>query len=124
MADTCTMRNKSGQPCSARAWRDGVCRWHHPDLEAQRTEERRRGGHARSNRVRASKHLADDALTAAELQGLVSRVLRQVISGELEPGIGNCVANLSRSLVAIREATTLEQRLAELERAAGVGRIA
>jgi hypothetical protein len=70
--------------------------------------------------MRASKHLADEALTAAELQGLVSRVLRQVISGELEPGVGNCVANLARSLVTIREATTLEERLTALEAAAGV----
>ena len=120
MPDQCSARNKSGGPCNAQIWRDGLCRWHHPELEAQRIEERRRGGRARSNKARAMKQLPDEALTAAELQGLVSRVLRQVISGALEPGIGNCVANLARSLVTIREATTLEERLTDLEYQAGL----
>jgi len=44
MPDHCVSRNKDGGPCGAAVWRDGLCRWHHPELEAERIEERRRGG--------------------------------------------------------------------------------
>ena len=33
MPSHCTGRTKSGAPCSAEAWRDGLCHWHHPELE-------------------------------------------------------------------------------------------
>jgi len=112
--------NKGGEPCSAAAWRDGQCRWHHPDLEAERTEGRRRGGEHRSNRARAKKGMVDAALTAAELQGCVSAALKGVLAGKIEPGVGNAVANLARAAVAVREATELEERLTELEARAGV----
>src|SRR4051794_5103148 len=120
MPSQCTARNKSGALCSAQAWRDDLCRWHHPALESQRAEERRRGGAARSNQARARKRLPSAVLTSSELQGLVGQVLRDVISGDIEPAIGNCVANLARSLVSVREATELEERLVALETAAGM----
>ena len=46
--------------------------------------------------------------------------LRAVLAGKIEPGVGNAVANLARAAVAVREATELEARLAELEARAGV----
>ena len=35
MAEVCTGTTAAGAPCAAQAWRDGLCRWHHPDLEAR-----------------------------------------------------------------------------------------
>jgi hypothetical protein len=116
---SCAALTRDGKPCSARV-RPGTawCPWHAPDLAARRAEWSARGGTARSNASRAAKRLPDEALTPAELQGLVSRTMWQVISGELEVGVGNCVANLARSLIVIREATTTEDRLRELEQRA------
>jgi len=120
MVAKCSATNKGGGPCSAAAWRDGQCRWHHPDLEAERTEGRRRGGEHRSNRARAKKGMVDAALTPREIEGYISMALRAVLAGKIEPGVGNAVANLARAAVAVREATELEARLAELEARAGV----
>lgn len=127
MATRCTGRNQAGAPCGAQVWRDDLCRWHHPGLEVERGEWRRRGGAERSNKARARKQLPDAVLTPAELQGSVGLALRGVLAGRFEPGIGNAVANLARAAVAVREATELEHRLQALEARAAVstkGRIA
>jgi hypothetical protein len=59
-------------------------------------------------------------LSPVEIQGLLSKALRDVLAGNLEPGIANAAAGLSRALVTIREATTLEERISALEQAAGI----
>lgn len=119
MVVKCSATNKDGGPCNAAPWRDGLCRWHHPALAAELAEGRRKGGAQRSNAARAKKGMVAAALTPAELQGYVAVALKGVLGGRLEPGVGNAVANLARAAVAVREATTLEERISELERAAG-----
>ena len=120
MPSQCTGRNKSGAPCSAQVWKDGLCRWHHPALEGQRAEERRKGGAARSNASRARRRMAAEAMTPNEIQGFVAVAMRGVMVGSITPGIANAVASLARAAVAVREATELEQRLTELEQRSGV----
>jgi hypothetical protein len=121
MARHCTAQNKSGAACCAQAWKDGLCRWHHPELEAQRAEERRAGGVARSNRARAKRQMMGEAMLPAEIEGYVAVALRGVMVGSITPGIANAVASLARAAVVVRETTELEQRLAELESRAGIG---
>jgi hypothetical protein len=123
MHSRCSGTNRDGGPCNAevrpeRAW----CRWHDPELEADRAVWRRKGGEARSNKARAKKALPDAVLSPAELQGVLSQAIRDVLTGTLEPGPANAAAALSRALVTIREATELEERLAALEDAAGIDR--
>jgi hypothetical protein len=64
--------------------------------------------------------MAAAAMTPAEIQGYVAVALRGVLTGSITPGVGNAVAALARAAVAVREATELEQRLADLEARAGV----
>lgn len=121
MVRRCKAKTVAGSPCSAMPVRaDGYCYWHSPALKTERDEARRRGGTARSNESRARKRLPKAVMTAGEIQGLVGQVLRGVVAGDVEPAIGNCVANLARSLVTVREATELEERIAELEARAGI----
>ena len=40
----CQARNQQGGPCSAAHYRDGWCRWHHPDLGEQRKVWAAKGG--------------------------------------------------------------------------------
>ncbi len=120
MPNTCSAQNKAGQSCSAQAWKGGLCRWHHPELEPQRAEERRKGGAARSNASRARRRMAAEAMTPNEIQGFVAVAMRGVMVGSITPGIANAVASLARAAVAVREASEIEQRLAELEQRAGV----
>ncbi len=128
MATMCSGRNRTGQPCGAQVWQDGQCRWHHPGLEAERGEWRRRGGEQRSNKQRAKRQLPDAILTPAELQGFIGLALRGVIAGKIEPGVGNAIATLARAAVAVREAGELEERIERLEEQAArqghTGRIA
>ncbi len=121
MATGCRATNLAGRPCSATVWRDGWCRWHSPELEHERREWSRAGGRGKSNRQRAKKGMADQALTPGEIEGYVAVAMKAVLSGRLEPGVGNAVANLARAAVAVREATMTEERLAALESAAGLG---
>src|SRR3954453_5773859 len=121
MVTRCNATTTSGAPCSAQPVReDGFCYWHSPALAADREEARRRGGAARSNRVRAKRQLIDAALSPAEIEGYIALSLRGVLASSLTPGVANAVANLARAAVAVREAGTREQRNVELEAAAGL----
>jgi hypothetical protein len=120
MPSQCTEHNKSGAPCSAQAWRDNLCRWHHPDLEAQRAEERRKGGTARSNAARARKALAGTIRDMTDVKARLMVALAKVEAGELESGPANAMANLARAIATIVQVGELEDRIRELESRAGV----
>ena len=117
----CKAPNRAGGPCGAQHYRDGWCRWHHPELEAQRQAERAAGGQARSNKVRARKRLADAVLSIDDLDALLCSALVRVAGGRLEPGVGSAMATIAKTITGIRTAGELERRLEELERAAGIG---
>ena len=115
MPNQCKHPNRTGGPCGASHFRDGWCRWHHPDLESQRQAERAAGGAARSNKARARKQLADAVLTINDLDGLLCRALVQVAAGKLEPAVGTSMAGIARTITTIRTASELESRLSALE---------
>jgi hypothetical protein len=121
MVRRCAGRNAAGEPCEAQPIRaDGYCYWHSPALADERDRKRREGGRNSSNRARAAKALPAAALTPAELQGVLAVTLKAVLAEQKSPAIGNAIANLGRAIVAVREATEVEDRLAALEAAAGV----
>lgn len=120
MAVKCQAIAKNGRPCAATAVAEsGLCAWHAPEWAERRRAWSQKGGANRSNTQRARKAIAEPMMPAA-LQTLLGVTLRGVIAGRIEPGVGNAAANLGRALVAIREATTIEDRIVELERSAGV----
>ncbi len=121
MVTKCKATTAAGAPCTAQPLRaDGFCFWHSPAVAAERQAGRRRGGRARSNANRARKDLPP-ALTPAELQQVLGSVLRGVIGGRVAPNVANAWAALGRTLIAIREATEVEERLTALEAAAAEG---
>ena len=123
MATKCGSTNQAGQPCGAVPYRDGWCRWHHPDLAEQRRAWSAKGGASRSNRARAAKALPAQAMSLEEVRGALSVALKGVLGGRLEPGVANAVAALGRALVTVTEASDLEKRIGELEAAAGIVRL-
>jgi hypothetical protein len=54
-------------------------------------------------------------MTNDELRGLVGLTIKGVLAGRVEPGIGNCVANLSRSYIVITEAAATEALQAQVD---------
>jgi hypothetical protein len=117
MVERCTAINKDGTPCSAQAARGTLCRWHDPALANERAAWRAKGGANKSNKARAKK--AAEGMELSELQGLLSLVLRGVITGRFTPGQATAAAALARAMVTIREAGEIEARLSQLEDAAG-----
>jgi hypothetical protein len=117
----CNATNSAGAPCSATPVRpSGWCWFHDPALTAERDAGRRKGGVERSNQSRARKQYADGALAPIEVQGLIGTTLRAVLVGKVTPGQGQAVAALARAAMTVREASEVEERLAELEARAGL----
>lgn len=121
MATGCQATNQAGKPCSAQPWRDNWCRWHHPSLVDERRAWSAKGGASKSNRARAWKGLAGEALTMPEVSGLLSRALKKVENGTMEPGVATAMATIARALVATQEAGLVQERIAALEERAGIG---
>jgi hypothetical protein len=117
MAAMCEATAASGVPCSAparpgRRW----CIWHDPEAAAERREMSRKGGAARSNKSRARKQYVDGILSPAELEGLIGATLKGVLVGKITPGQAQAVASLARAAVAVREAGSFEDQLADQRR--------
>ncbi len=108
----CRGKNAEGKPCGAttqvgRAW----CMWHDPEREAERAEWRAQGGRARSHRSTAARELRKYATDMNSLRGTLFLTLKRVSDGELEPSVGNSMATIARAIVAVSQATDLEERL-------------
>ncbi|MDP9472346.1 MAG: hypothetical protein M3Q71_17035 [Chloroflexota bacterium] len=117
----CKGANAAGHPCDAKPVRpSGWCYWHDPALEAERIEGRRKGGAARSNRVRAKKRLPAETLSLTEVQAFLSYTLKATLAGKVEPGVANAVANVARTMTTVGQAGEVEERIRELEAAAGL----
>ena len=115
----CRGTNRDGSPCSAQPQRGRPwCVWHDPQLVERRAEWSRRGGHGKSNKARARKGLAGEAMSMRELHGLLSKAARDLVDGKLDPGPANALANIARSLEAVARTAELEAKVSGLERGA------
>jgi hypothetical protein len=124
MATQCQGTSRNGQPCSAHVYEgDSFCRWHDPGRADERKAWAEKGGRNRSNRARARKQLADQAMSIDDLDALLCLAIKQVSVGRMEPGVGSSMANIAKTITTIRSAGDFEKRLEELERAAGVGNV-
>ena len=121
MVARCKATTTAGVTCSAQPVREsGFCFWHDPGREAERRANRRKGGEARSNRARLRKQYAAEVLTLREVQGFLSKLLKDVTEGRTEPGVASAGASVARAIAAVSQAVDLEERLVDLERAAGL----
>ncbi len=117
----CSGTNKDGGPCAAPVLPGETrCAWHHPAMRERVAAGRAKGGAGRSNARRARRKLPDDLLTLREVQALLCGVLRDVTAGRVEAGVANAAANVARAVAAIAQAGDIEDRIGQLERAAGI----
>ncbi len=117
----CQATNLAGKPCSAQVWRDGFCRWHHPELADDRRSWSAKGGASRSNSARARKKLSGDMKDLAGVKAMLLEGMEQTKAGEMEPNILTALSTAARAVVAVSGAGEIEERLAALERASGLG---
>ncbi len=119
MAVTCSAIAKAGSRCSRPALAGAAfCLMHSPDHAEMRREASRKGGRNRSAQARARAAIPE-AMDAAELGGWLTTLFRGVITGRIEPKIGTAAATIARTMMEVRTAVELEQRIAELEERAG-----
>lgn len=119
MAERCQRTNQDGSPCGAKPWKDGLCRWHHPDLAADRRAWSAKGGANRSNATRARKAIAGDLRDLGTVQATMLGVLKKLEAGTIEPGVATAMANVSRALVSVAQASAavdFERQLADMAR--------
>jgi len=120
-AAQCPTNNKDGTPCGGTVLPGATfCIFHDPDRAELRREVSRKGGKAKSNTARARKKYVEGGLEPDQLQGLIGSTIVGVLAGRIQPNVGNAIAALARTSVTIREAVEVEERLADLERRAGI----
>jgi hypothetical protein len=119
----CIGTNKAGEQCRGKALSGGrYCIAHDPERVVDMAEWRRQGGKAKSNTARARKQLPDAVLSPTELQGLLSKAIKDVLAGKIDPGPLNAAANAARAIASLRETGDVEQRLEQLEQALNMER--
>ncbi len=118
--ERCQAITKGGSPCAATAVPgDRLCAWHSPAWAEKRREWSKKGGAGRSNAQRAKKALGESHdLTA--VQARLVGALEKVEAGQLDPSRAQAMAALGRAIVTVSQAGEVEQRLRELEAAAGL----
>ena len=116
----CQAKNKEGEPCSAQHWKDGYCRWHHPDLATERKAWSAKGGSSRSNSARARKKLSGDVRDLVGVKAMLLEGMEQTKAGAMEPGVLTALSTAARAVVAVSGAGELETRLADIERSLGI----
>ena len=120
MAAKCQAIARSGSRCNSPVLPDSQWCWvHDPAAADRRREASKKGGKARANAERAKK-LIPEAMSTQDLAGWLSLLFTNVMAGRIEPKIGTACATIARTLHEVKHATELEERLAELERSAGI----
>lgn len=110
----CQAKTKEGRPCRAAATEGGLCFFHASPRKA--VELGRIGG-------RKNRHFDADEIeslpkveTARELMETVARLITDVHAGKLHPKIATGLAPLLSLQLRAIQTTSIEERLAELER--------
>ncbi len=121
MVEKCLGENKDGSPCQAKP-RPGSdrCPWHDEALAGQRRAWSQKGGRNRGTKARAKKLFPAEVMTTTETLGLLGVVFRGVIAGRVEPRIANAAAQVARTMNDLVKTNEVEERLAQLEEAAGL----
>ena len=113
----CNGITKGGKKCRARVipgtnW----CVFHSAD-DAQRKAWAAQGGANSSAKARARKQLPGELMGADEIGAWLAICFKRVIAEKMDPSVANAVSTMSRAMLAVREASDIEDRLNALEQA-------
>jgi hypothetical protein len=120
----CKATKRDGTLCQSFAVSDaGWCISHDPDRQDANREASRRGGENRSAYRRAARQWAavGREIDPADLPAVLRAAIAAVWEGTLEPSQASAIATLARVSVQLTTELELEERLARLEAAAGIG---
>jgi hypothetical protein len=111
----CKGKTKQGRPCRAAATAGGLCFFHaNPD---KASELGRIGGQRNRRWVPSEKSSLPAIDTAVAVRDLLARLIPEVYEGRVHPRIASGLVPLLNSQMRAIEVSSLEQRIAALERA-------
>ena len=113
--DSCRATTQTGSPCSARHWKDGWCRWHHPDLAEQNRVNAAKGGRSSSTRARAIKRLRGPQ-AMVDLRDVLMEAFIETKDGKLDPRVLSALATGARAILDVSGVVTYDEQLADLRR--------
>ncbi len=122
--ERCKATTQAGDSCRSFAISaDGYCVSHDPAYRSRKHEGSRRGGEAKANARRAAKLWASigNAVNQDDLPAMLRACLISVRDGTMEPAQASAIAGLAKTSLQLSHDLELEQRIAALEEAAGVG---
>jgi hypothetical protein len=111
-AERCTATTKSGNHCAARAWKDGLCPWHHPD---KIKEISAKGGRNSSTRARAIKRLRGPQ-AMADLRDVLMEAFVETREGKLDPKVLTALATGARAILDVSGVATYDDQISDLKR--------
>jgi hypothetical protein len=118
-ADRCHATAKTGTRCSALVVPgDNRCAWHTelPEWVEKRRSWSAEGGKKRSNAERAKKALPTEPMTTTEAHAWVTVAFKRTLTGAMEPGVLNALANAAKVMTELAKSSDLEGRVIDLER--------
>jgi hypothetical protein len=120
MAMSCQAITKKGTRCTVPTQRGkSFCLCHDPETRELRRRASRQGGINGSTVARLRKRIPE-AMTEAELAGLMSKLLQDVMSGKVDVKVAQASAVVARVLIEAKRfadqprVSDLEQQVAEL----------
>jgi len=119
MPEHCQSETKRGTRCTATPVPgDDRCAWHseRPEWVEKRRKWSAEGGRKRSNAERAKKALPTEPMTTAEAHAWVTVAFKRTLTGAMEPGVLNALANAAKTMTELAKSSDLEDRLSDLER--------
>lgn len=116
-APHCRGTRTDGEPCGSQIVSEsGYCFAHDDTKAEERTQARRRGGHA-SSAISRTRRLAPTALrdTYTSLEAALS----EVHDGGLSPARASAMASVARAMVFVLQSGELEERVRAIEEGLG-----
>lgn len=127
----CKATRKDGEPCTAQAQAGReTCFFHDPDKAAENRAAKAKGGsvggHTTLKIVKPWRGEAGEVTvlkspSPADLVNLCADTIDEVKTGKIDPRVANSVGYLAGVICKILEYDALNERLAALEEAVGVG---
>jgi hypothetical protein len=113
----CTATTKDGTPCQAAAVTESnYCFFHDPNKEAARREAQAEGGRQNKTRTLDSSAPRTKIHNSKELAVLMSDTIDQVLTGQIDPGVGYAVGYLGNLFLKAQQQSVIEERLDRIVR--------
>jgi hypothetical protein len=109
----CKATTSSGNRCTAKPHKDGLCFFHSDPKKA--AELGRKGGRRNRHTYQTPLQHVSPPESAADVKRMLAEAMADIRAGRMDPKLGSTLGYLGMSLLRAFEVADLEQRLEQLE---------